>query len=166
MKTLLLMRHAKSSWKNTDMADHKRPLKKKGRKDTVLMAKQLKKKDLIPDLIYTSSATRATETLEVLQDALKFEGKAKVKDVLYMAEPETIIDKINSVNNDVEKLMIIGHNPGLESLTQILGDKIDALPTGAIAVIVLPIKDWSALTVETEGELANLWVPAEFRKKD
>ncbi|MAT43589.1 MAG: hypothetical protein CL609_14725 [Anaerolineaceae bacterium] len=166
MKTLLLMRHAKSSWKNTDLADHERPLKKKGRKDTVLMAKQLKKKDLIPDLIYSSSAIRATETLEILLDSLKFDGKAKVKDVLYMAEPDTIIDKINSVNDDIDKLLIIGHNPGLESLTQILGDKIDALPTGAIAVIVLPINKWSELNAETEGELANLWTPAEFRKKD
>lgn len=166
MKTLLLMRHAKSSWKNTDMADHERPLKKKGRKDTVLMAKQLKKKDLIPDLIYSSSAIRATETLEIFVDTLKFEGKVKVKDVLYMAEPETIIDKINSVDEKVNTVLVIGHNPGLESLTQILGDKIDALPTGAIAVIVLPIKTWSALSTETEGELANLWVPAEFRKKD
>ncbi len=166
MKTLLLMRHAKSSWKNTEVADHERPLKKKGRKDTVLMAKQLKKKDLIPDLIYSSSAIRATETLEILLDSLKFDGKAKVKDVLYMAEPETIIDKINSVDDDVDKLLIIGHNPGLESLTQVLGDKIDALPTGAIAVIILPINKWSELSTETEGELANLWTPAEFRKKD
>lgn len=163
MKTLLLMRHAKSSWKNSDLADHERSLKKRGRKDSVLMAKLLKKKDLVPDMVLSSSAVRAAETMEIILDTIKVKGKAKTKDVLYMAEPETILEKINSVDDDVNTVLVIGHNPGLESLVQTLGGKIDALPTAAIAVFVLPINAWSELTTETEGELANLWVPADFR---
>ncbi len=163
MKTLLLMRHAKSSWKNSDLADHERPLKKRGRKDSAIMAKLLKKKDLLPDMILSSSAVRATETMEVILDTVKIKGKTKSKDVLYMAEPDTIIEKINSVPDEVERLMLIGHNPGLESLVQILGDKVESLPTAAIAIIILPINAWSELSTETEGELANLWIPADFR---
>lgn len=163
MKTLLLMRHAKSSWKDTELADHERPLKKRGKKDTVLMAKQLKKKDLVPDMVLSSSAVRATETLEVLLDTIKVKGKVKTKDVLYMAEPETYIEKINDVDDDVDTLLVIGHNPGLESLVQILADEVVTMSTGAVAVLALPIKSWKKLSAETKAELAKTWKPADLR---
>lgn len=166
MKTLLLMRHAKSSWKDPDLSDHNRPLKKRGRKDTANIAKVLKKKELTPNQILCSSAVRASETAQILIEKLVYEGDVEYLDVLYMAEPETYIEKINSVPDEIEKLMVIGHNPGLESLVQILGDEIDSLPSGAVAVIVLPINAWTELSRETEGELAKMWRPADLRKKN
>lgn len=164
MKTLLLMRHAKSSWKDTELADHERPLKKRGHKDVVNIAKVLKKKDLIPDYILTSSAVRSVETANDLAEKVGYQGDISVQDVLYMAEPRTYIEKIQSVPNEANRLLVVGHNPGLESLVQILGDKIDAMPTGGVAVIVLPIKTWEELTLETEGELSRLWRPDELKK--
>jgi len=164
MKTLLLMRHAKSSWKDTELADHERPLKKRGHKDAFSIAKILKKKELIPEYIMTSSAVRSVETANDLAEKLEFKGEISVLDVLYMAEPRTYVEKIQSVPNDVNRLLVVGHNPGLESLVQILGDKIDSMPTGGLAVIVLPIKSWEDLTMETEGELSRLWRPEELKK--
>lgn len=164
MKTLLLMRHAKSSWKDIELADHERPLKKRGHKDTFSIAKVLKKKDLIPDYIMSSSAVRSLETAQDLAEKLDYKGELSILDTLYMAEPKTYIDSIQSVPNDVERLLVVGHNPGLESLVQILGDKIDSMPTGGLAVISLPIETWADLSLETEDELSKMWRPDELRK--
>ena len=95
---------------------------------------------------------------------LEYEGKLETLDVFYMAEPETYIEKINTVPEEVNQLMVIGHNPGIETLVQYLGDKIDSMPTGAVAVIVLPINAWSELDIKTEGELSRLVLPSELRK--
>ena len=165
MKTLLLMRHAKSSWKDQKLADHERPLKKRGRKDTANIAKFLKKNELVPDLIFTSSAIRAMETAEILMNKLEYEGKLETLDVFYMAEPETYIEKINSAPEEVNQLMVIGHNPGIETLVQYLGDKIDSMPTGAVAVIVLPINSWVELDIKTVGELSRMVLPSDLRKQ-
>lgn len=164
MKTLLLMRHAKSSWKDTELADHERPLKKRGHKDVANIAKVLKKKELIPDYILTSSAVRSVETAKDLAEKLAFAEEISVQDVLYMAEPRTYIEKIQAVPDTYNRLLVVGHNPGLESLVQILGDKIDSMPTGGVAVIVLPIKSWEELNLETEGELSRLWRPDDLKK--
>ena len=165
MKKLLLMRHAKSSWKEKEIADHERPLKKRGRKDASNIAKVIKKKELVPDLILASSAMRAQETASLIQEKLELpKDKIETVDIFYMAEPETYLEKIGTVADEVETLMVVGHNPGLESLVQMLGDKIDSMPTGALAVIMLPINSWAELNKETEGELSRMWRPAELRK--
>lgn len=164
MKTLLLMRHAKSSWKDSKLADHERPLKKRGYKDAINIAKVLKKKDLIPDMIISSSAIRAVETAKSVIEKTNYSGEFIVQDVLYMAEPATYVEKISLTPDTVNRLLVIGHNPGLESLVQILGDKIDSMPSGALAVIVLPIQNWAELTIETEGELSRMLRPEELRK--
>lgn len=165
MKTLLIMRHAKSSWKEQELPDHDRPLKKRGRKDIVSMAKILKKKTLVPDLILSSSAVRAKDTATLMVEKLDYKGELELVDDLYMAEPETYIQKIATVPDRVETLLVVGHNPGLEGLVMTLGDKIISLPTGSIAKIYLFIDHWSELTSETQGEINHVWVPEDYRKK-
>jgi phosphohistidine phosphatase len=164
MKSLLLMRHAKSSWKDDDLADHKRPLKKRGRRDAAEMAKIIKKKNLVPDLVLSSSAVRAEQTTEIFTEKLQFKGEIEVLDVFYMAEPETIIEKLNTVSDEINRVIVIGHNPGLESLVQQLGDKIDSLPTSAIAVIELPIDSWKELNHESTGKLSKFFLPEKDSK--
>jgi phosphohistidine phosphatase len=163
MKTLLIMRHAKSSWKEQEIPDHDRPLKKRGRKDIGNMAKVLKKKGLIPDLILSSTAARAKDTAKLLMDKLGYKGKLELLDNFYMAEPETYIQKISTVGNKIDTLLIVGHNPGLEGLVMTLGDKIASLPTGSIAKIYLFIDKWSELTPETDGEINHIWLPEDYR---
>ncbi len=163
MKTLLIMRHAKSSWKEKELPDHDRPLKKRGRKDIANMAKILKKKALVPDFILSSTAVRAKDTASLMAEKLNYKGKLELVENFYMAEPETYIKKIATVPEKVENLLIIGHNPGLEGLVMTLGDKIASLPTGSIAKIYLFIDKWSELTTETDGEINHLWLPENYR---
>ncbi len=165
MKTLLIMRHAKSSWKEKELPDHDRPLKKKGRKDIVNMAKILKKKALIPDLILSSSAVRAKDTAALMAEKLNYKGELELIEDLYMAEPETYIQKIAALPASVETLLVVGHNPGLEGLVMTLGDKIASLPTGSIAKIYLFIEKWTELNSETVGEINHVWIPQDYRKK-
>ncbi|MDO9086616.1 MAG: histidine phosphatase family protein [Anaerolineaceae bacterium] len=163
MKTLLIMRHAKSSWKEQEIPDHDRPLKKRGRKDIGNIAKVLKKKGLVPDLILSSTATRAKDTAKLLIDKLGYKGKLELLENLYMAEPDTYIQKIATVGNKIDTLLIVGHNPGLEGLVMTFGDKIASLPTGSIAKIYLFIDKWSELTSETDGEINHIWLPEDYR---
>jgi len=163
MKTLLVMRHAKSSWKDQEIPDHDRPLKKRGRKDIVNMAKLLKKKGLVPDYIISSTAVRAKDTASLMIEKLNYKGKSEFIEEFYMAEPETYIEHISKVSDKVNTLLIIGHNPGLEGLVMTLGDKITSLPTGSIAKLYLFIDKWSELTSDTDGEINHVWVPEEFR---
>lgn len=165
MKTLLIMRHAKSSWKDQELPDHDRPLKKKGRKDIVNMAKILKKNALSPDLILSSGAVRAKDTAILMAEKLNYKEEPELSDDLYMAESEIYIQKIATIADHVETLLIVGHNPGLEGLVMTLGDKITSLPTGSIAKIYLFIDHWAELTAETDGEINQVWVPEDYRKK-
>lgn len=163
MKTLLVMRHAKSSWKDQEIPDHDRPLKKRGRKDIVNMAKLLKKKGLVPDYIISSTAVRAKDTASLMIEKLNYKEKSEFIEEFYMAEPETYIEHISKVPDKVNTLLIIGHNPGLEGLVMTLGDKITSLSTGSIAKLYLFIDKWSELTSDTDGEINHVWVPEEFR---
>jgi phosphohistidine phosphatase len=165
MKTLLIMRHAKSSWKDQELPDHDRPLKKKGRKDIVNMAKILRKNALIPDLILSSGAVRAKDTATLMAEKLNYKEEIELSDDLYMAEPEKYIQKIATLPDSVETLLVVGHNPGLEGLVMRLGDKIVSLPTGSIAKIYLFIDHWNELTSETDGEINQVWIPEDYRKK-
>ncbi len=160
MRTLLIMRHGKSSWKDPALADSERPLKKRGRKDSKSMGKLLDNKKFKPDLILCSTALRAKQTAEIVVDELGFEGQVEYMDALYMAEPDVILRVLQHLT-DVERVMIIGHNPGLEGLTQRLTDKITSLPTASVVRIKLPINNWQELSFDTTGELANLWIPRE-----
>lgn len=158
MRTLLIMRHGKSSWKDAELPDIERPLKKRGRKDVVHMGKLLDGKKLKPDLILCSTAKRARQTAEIVVEEIGFEGKVEYLDSLYMAELDTLIKTLQSLP-DVKRVMIIGHNPGLETLAQLLTDKITSLPTAAVARIKIPINNWQELGIKSTGELSNLWTP-------
>jgi phosphohistidine phosphatase len=165
MKTLLLMRHAKSSWKHQELVDHERTLNKRGKKDAPLMGKLILEKELVPQLILSSSAVRAQLTAEAIVETVNYTGAVELIDSFYMAEPNTYLEKLRKLPNDLERVMIIGHNPGLEGLVQILSHQVESLSTSAIAYLVLPIKDWSELSEDTDGELIELWKPRDLREK-
>jgi phosphohistidine phosphatase len=123
MKKIFLMRHAKSSWKDSNIPDHDRPLKKKGEKDAKAMGKMLKGKKLSPDVILCSSAERAKQTAALFKDAISFDGKIEFDDKLYMAEVSDLITAIKKAPKKAKSVMVIGHNPGLEALLQTLTEK-------------------------------------------
>ena len=164
MKTLLLMRHAKSSWKDTDLADHERPLNKRGKKDSVFMGAVLKEKELLPQIILASSAVRIRETITGLTQESAYAGEIEFSDELYLAEPEVFLRVLCNLPDTFERVMLMGHNPGLEGLLQVLSGRIESLPTGSVAYLSLPVQQWSELSNETEGELIEMLLPHELRE--
>ena len=159
MKTLLILRHAKSSWKHPELADHERPLNKRGQHDAPKIGSLLVDRELLPQLILSSTSIRTRQTAEALIQTSGFSGKVEFLDSLYMAEPPAYLKALRALPDDLERVLVIGHNPGLEGLVQLLGGQIVALPTAALAHIVLPIQSWSSLTHETRGELVEVFLP-------
>jgi phosphohistidine phosphatase len=166
MKTLLLMRHAKSSWKYSSLADHDRPLNKRGYRDAPLMGQLLIDRELVPQRILCSSAIRARQTAEAIAAKVGFSGEIDFLDRLYMAEVEGYINVLSELPDDLERVMVIGHNPGLETLLQILSGRIESLPTAVIAHIALPIDNWTQLNGQMAGEMVEIWRPKDLRSEE
>jgi len=156
MKTLLLMRHAKSSWKNPKLSDHDRPLAKRGHKDAAFMGEILKEKELLPQKVLASTAVRVSETLVEFIKSSGCTADIEYHDSLYLAEAETYLAALRGLPPEVERVMLVGHNPGLEGLLQNLTGRIEPIETVTVAYISLPIALWSDLAIENEGELVEL----------
>jgi phosphohistidine phosphatase len=166
MKTLLLMRHAKSSWKHAEMPDHERPLNKRGKKDAPMMGSLIKDKELIPQKILCSTALRATETARLVQDKNDFNSDTVFLDSYYMAEPNAYLEALQTLPDDIERVMVIGHNPGLEGLLQILSGQIVSLSTASVAHLVLPIAHWNELNLDSEAELVETFSANDLKEKE
>lgn len=161
MKTLLLMRHAKSSWKQKDLPDIERPLNSRGEKDAPAMGRLLRKKEMVPDIILSSPAVRARLTAEAVGKKSHYEKEILVIDKLYMAEAPEIFSALNDLPDDIQKCLLIGHNPGLEYTLQLLTGKIQSLSTSTIVNISLPIEVWAELNGDTQGEVVKVWRPKD-----
>lgn len=162
MKTLLILRHAKSSWKDSSLADHDRPLNKRGRRAAELMGRLIQRKKLRPDLILSSTATRARETAEIAISMIHPPAEVRYDERLYLAGvPEllTVVGKIEAARN---LALLIGHNPGLEELVYRLTEEVRTMPTAALAKIALPIDSWSEVA-EQRGTLEWLVKPGHNR---
>ena len=163
MKTLLLMRHAKSSWKDNDLPDFDRPLNKRGEKDAPRMGKLIKKEKLVPDIILSSPAVRAKETTLAVIDKVGYEDDVQYLDSLYLGEPENYFKALLALSDDIDHVLVVGHNPGLETVLQILSGKVESLPTGAIAYLQVPIRTWKALSTEIDAHLVKIWRPKDLK---
>jgi len=164
MKTLLVLRHAKSSWNDPALDDHERPLNKRGRRDAPRMGELVREYRLIPDVIISSDAVRARMTAEAVAEAARYPGEILLDPRLYMANPAGILSVLRTVpETRARTVMIVGHNPGLEELVaQLTGDQQD-LPTATLAHIALPVGQWRDLRLSTHGTLLGLWRPKELK---
>ena len=159
MKKLLVLRHAKSSWKDTGISDHDRPLNKRGKEAAPLMGQVLYEEDLVPEAILSSTALRARQTADLVAEASGFEGEIVYLEDFYHAWPSDYLDALRVLSDDIDSAMIVGHNPGMEMLLEMLTGESERFPTAALALIYLPIVYWSQLNDETEGEFVDLWLP-------
>jgi phosphohistidine phosphatase len=163
MKTLLILRHAKSSWEDASLDDRERPLNKRGRRDAPRIGDLIRQQEVPPDTIVTSDALRARTTAETVAEAAAYSGKIVVDRRLYLAGPADIVDVLRTLREpEAGTVMIVGHNPGLEELVAQLTGEEQRLPTAALAQIALPIDRWSDLTTATRGTLLALWRPKEL----
>ena len=161
MKTLLLLRHGKSSWKNSTLSDHDRPLKKRGRAAAKRVGQRLRELDLVPEHLLTSSAVRALETARRVIKGANYRGEAETVPRLYHADPPALVAIVSRVPNRYETILVVGHNPGLEEWLTRLSGRPQTLPTAALSCLELPLESWLDLTPDTRGELTEIWRPDE-----
>ena len=162
MKTLLVLRHAKSSWKDDNLPDRERPLNKRGQEDAPKMGELLRRQNVIPDLVLSSTAQRARSTAELATDACGYEGQVEYKDELYSFEAEPYLNALSRLADAGQCVMIVGHNPAMEELVEALTGEYLPMPTAALAQIELPVEHWSKLSKHRNGRLVNLWRPKEI----
>src|SRR3954463_15885238 len=120
MKTLLLLRHAKSSWKDSDIDDHERPLNKRGKKDAPRMGRLLLDEGLVPDLIVSSSAKRCRRTADEVMGASSYRGEARITGDLYEADGNKLREFLTTLDDRFNRVLLIAHNPGMEQLVEAL----------------------------------------------
>ncbi|GAB2483668.1 SixA phosphatase family protein [Algoriphagus taiwanensis] len=149
MKKFILIRHAKSAWDQPFLQDHDRPLAERGLKDAPKMAQRLKKKGIYPDLMVSSTATRALETAKITVKELGYSKKEIKADAhLYHASPQAILKIMRMQPDSVSTLFLFGHNPGLNEVIEYLGGKIDNLPTSGQFGFYLEADSWEELSPE------------------
>ena len=170
MKRLFLLRHAKSSWDDAELVDHDRPLAPRGRRAARLIAEHLGREGVAPALVLCSSARRTRETLERVAPALGDGISVKIERDLYAASEQRLLERLRAVEDGVESLMLIGHNPGVEQLALSLagsGQKLAGLrrkyPTGALATLEFSGR-WGDLRTGS-AELMGFITPKQLDKR-
>jgi phosphohistidine phosphatase len=158
MKSVLVLRHAKSSWNHPDLADHDRPLNKRGKRDAPLMGRLLKREDLVPDLIICSTAKRAHATAEAVAKASGYKGKIVLNKSLYAAGPEAYLRVIHDLSDEYVRMLIVGHNPGLEELVELLTGEIHLMPTCSLANVKFRVDKWSDIDYKIKGQIGEIWL--------
>ncbi|MFW6352299.1 MAG: SixA phosphatase family protein [Bacteroidota bacterium] len=151
MKTLILMRHGKSSWEDLDLEDHERPLLKKGIKRTMKISRFLAEKKIKPDIIISSIAVRAYDTAGLIAKNLEYPAEKIVMDEsLYFSGMQAIEDVICKLPNSSQSAMIVGHNPDMTRFAnQFLEEKIDYLPTSAVMGLRFHCSHWREIMLST-----------------
>jgi phosphohistidine phosphatase len=147
MKTLFIIRHAKSSWDHPGMSDFDRPLNERGKRDAPRMGKRLKEKDIHPNLILSSPAKRAYSTSKRIAGVLGYPlENIKTDRSLYHADEDDILYAIRHVNDKHNSVVMFGHNPGLTDFVNALGrdgeNFIDNIPTCGIVAFKFDVPSW------------------------
>src|SRR4030042_2183086 len=154
MKTIFFVRHAKSSWDDTELSDSDRPLKDRGVNDSYEMADRLVKKKINPDLIFSSFAVRAIHTATIFAGALKYPyDQICINESLYGASIKDISEMIMKLDNKFQNVMIFGHNPyTTEIVNELISDSIENVPTCGVVCIKFKIDKWKNLG-DSKGKL-------------
>jgi phosphohistidine phosphatase len=166
VRHLLLLRHAKSSWDEPGLADHDRPLSKRGRRAAVAVRDHIDELGSIPELVLCSSARRTVETLDAIQPALPASTAVEIDRDLYAADADELLARVRRLPPTVRSTMLIAHNPGIEDLAALLvggGDRAARaamgakFPTAALAHLAID-RSWSAIGPGT-ATLERFWTP-------
>lgn len=163
MKQLILIRHAKSSWKDPNLEDRRRPLNKRGTKDAPRMGARLARRGIVPDAIISSPAARAFETAQIIAKKLGYRRKKIVVDErVYGASVADLLDVIRGVDDAAVQLMVFGHNPELTELANRLGTRaIDNIPTCGVLELGFATDTWQEV-----GDVAGKELLFEYPKNE
>lgn len=163
MKTLFIMRHAKSSWSEAGLADFDRPLNERGLRTAPFMGKLMHEKGYAPDVILTSPAVRARHTAALVKEAGKLRGVPQFEPRIYEASPNGLRQVVSELTKASKSAMIVGHNPGIEGFIRFLTGSLEPMPTAALAVIELNIEKWNE-TDDGCGSLQTIIRPKDVMK--
>jgi phosphohistidine phosphatase len=147
MKTLYIVRHAKSSWDDLTLSDHDRPLMQKGIVKTDKITQFLIQNIKCPDLLLSSTAVRAKATADMIAEAFHYPlDKISTSRALYHADADEVFDELKDISNEIESVMIFGHNPGLTYFAnQFLRPTIENLPTSGVVSIKYITDTWDEI---------------------
>jgi phosphohistidine phosphatase len=170
MKRLYLLRHAKSSWDDPTLADHDRPLAPRGRRAAKVMAEHLRREGIAPELVLCSPSRRTRQTLKRLAPGLGKNADVLIEPELYAASAAALLEVLHEVSDELESVMLIGHNPGIQDLALSLagtGSEIPRLrgkfPTAALATLELS-GTWRELAPGS-AELVSFVKPKELSRR-
>lgn len=161
MKSVLILRHAKSSWRHQDVNDHDRPLDKRGKRDAPYMGELLQDKHLVPDFIISSTAKRARSTAKAVAKAAGYKEDITLNQSLYAAPPTAYIDVLRDLSNEYVRVLMVGHNPGLEQLVDMLTGEEHTMSTCSLVHVQLRINSWNEMNYKTKGKLIGIWKPSD-----
>lgn len=164
MKRVYLIRHSKSSWSDPSLSDFERPLNNRGNNDAPMMAEKMREKVGSVDLILSSTAVRAKETLNqfIQEDGIEYK-ELMYDDRLYHAPKDRILRKISDVDEKYESVAIVGHNPGLTDLANSFSNvTIDNLPTTGIFAVEFEIEKWKNI-LNHSGSLLFFDYPKRYK---
>jgi phosphohistidine phosphatase len=160
MKTLFLLRHAKSSWDDASLSDFERPLNERGLRVAPFMGGLMQRKGHVPDVILSSPAKRARRTAELVKDGGALAAEIRFVDSIYEASPQNLLQVVAEIDDTHSSALLVGHNPGMEGFIRYLNGQIEPMPTAALAVIELAIGKWNEIDHGC-GELKVLYRPRE-----
>jgi phosphohistidine phosphatase len=147
MKILLMVRHAKSSWKDPSLVDHQRPLNKRGQKTAPEMGRRLQKRGVRPDVIVSSDAIRAVDTAVAMAKIMGARPKA-IRQIpeLYHGSPDRILTVVQQFDDRWERVMLVGHNPGLtDMVNRLTPDPIANIPTAGVVELRFNTRSWRSI---------------------
>jgi phosphohistidine phosphatase len=146
MKTLYLLRHAKSSWKDETIIDVERPLNGRGRKASQAVGSFLKREKIIPDLVLSSSAIRARQTTDIVMEAARLRTDLRFDERIYEATAHRLLEVVRQIEKSKKSVLLVGHNPGLEEFLKMLTGTVDPMPTATLAKVVSSASNWADIS--------------------
>lgn len=165
MKTLLLVRHAKSSWSDADISDIDRPLKRSGVKNAIEVSEKLKSLKISPDIIITSPAVRAMATALIFARILKYHyNRIIINEIVYDFSKEALLPLLRNLDDKYDSAMLVGHDPALTYLlNDLTGKAFEKTPTSSVAKISFRVKCWEKI-MPGNGKLVFLESPKKEKK--
>jgi len=151
MKNLLIMRHGKSDWSNGSISDFDRPLNERGEKASIIMGREISHLDVVPDIILSSPALRAKSTAKLVAQTIKYSEEIIYIEDFYFGFRDSIIKNIQNLPNNINRVLIIGHNPTWENLVSaLITDKMSVtMPTGTLVSLNSDIGSWVEFGMKT-----------------
>lgn len=162
MKWLLVLRHAKAEEDTGSIRDHERRLTKKGTKAARRMGELMRAEGLLPDRVLSSTAERARATAEQALHEAGLDVPIELVSELYLAEPPAYFDALRRFAGAAERVLVVGHNPGIETLIFRLTGAAEHMSTGALAHCEIAIADWQELTPNVKAKLVAVYRPKEL----